>query len=326
MKAKENIVPVMELDLCTVERKIRSVSLPIKAKLPYPDVAVANEVMPALCGIGISDIETDEILQNIISLLTILDCDTNIELNLRIFYDEIYGDYRIEVFYDDSLLPIAIYQSVTEKLRLEKISRTEVGYTIAKRNEYRFDNLGLFQYEKVFGTLSDEVENAISILSEAMDMTPEEILQRLEAKLGYKIRVSANLRIIDAPVIIKINGKESVFESGQKSTNVLKAIIKYSNRFKTGANIDDVFEDIFEKEVMTERNQAIASAMKKDASRKGGKFYDHGKRDDNVDVLYDRIRHINDKIKKDTGISKDFIIKRGGKYRINPILKNQKCK
>lgn len=321
---------ILDLDLTGIERKIRSSQISLAGQDEPFNNELLDTLVPVFGNLGISSEQGDEVLEHIERLLGLLaDADKNLSISYKItvFYDSVCGDCRLEIMSEKSLLPIAIYRRKTERLTFRQGDNAPTIYIISRRHEYILEGFSFCQYEKVFGEMSDELEDAIGLISETMGISPEEVMHRLGEKFGHKIRVNADLRTIDAPVIVKIDGKESVFDAGQKSTNALRAIIKYSDRFRSGANADDVFEEIFETEVMTERDKINAEIMKNDREKKkGDQFYEHGKSDKNKDVLYDRIRHINNKIKKDTGIFEDFIIKKGGKYRINPTLKKRKNK
>lgn len=307
---------VVRVDVSSVSRR------PFAATCPIVDTEsnhwIQNSVTQPLSGWNLPKDECRHLLE-IIETFTNFSQEAIQSLSepyITIIYDQPLHDCEIRVSEGNTAIPVVVYRQHMSEILVQRL-KDEKGQTVpisaVIQREYSVGEFYMFtssEVEIVLDNFGEMVKKSLNDTS----MTDEEIrrvvLDELQDKLGRNVEIETNARDYTDSIRVTINGRTSEFKAGDVSTDLLRTLLRSTRNLDIGMGMgmDDLYFEVFEHD-----DFYFSEGQKAD------KEIAH-RRHMNMRKLDDRIRNINNKIKRETGTKFEFLVKTGDKIRLNSEL------
>lgn len=309
---------VVRVDVSSVSRRPFAVTCPIVDT--ESNHWIQNSVAQPLSGWNLPKDEYRHLLE-IIEMFTNFSQEAIQSLSepyITIIYDQILHDCEIRVSDGDTAVPVVVYRQHISEILVQRSKCDEsqtVSISAVIQREYSVGEFYMFASSEVKIVLDNFGEMVKKSLNDT-SMTDEEVrrvvLDELQDKLGKDVRIETNARDYADSIRVTINGRTSEFKAGDVSTDLLRTLLRLTRNLDIGMGMDDLYFEVFEHDdfYLTE-------------GQKADKEIAH-RRHVNMRKLDDRIRNINNKIKRETGTKFEFLVKTGDKIRLNSELSRLK--
>lgn len=210
---------------------------------------------------------------------------------IRLEVNKAFDEFVIEVYYEKLEMPLGEYTVRTSQVVLVNDNVCFVQDVTVQIGQIMFCTQ---QLEKSLGridkTLQEAFEKVANTHGESVDTVSRLWYERILEIMTSRAKISRGRKGSEQPCIISVYDRKSVFNAGTREYSLLMAILTNSRNLKRGVFVDDLGEELYDTTGGYQKNKTLMSNV---------------------------LRNINEKIRRDTGLRYDLIVKSGSKYVLN---------
>lgn len=210
---------------------------------------------------------------------------------VRITAGKVFDEFTIEVYYEAPEKPMGKYTVRTSQIVLVNDDLYFIQEMTVQVGQIMFYTQ---QLEKVLDRADEvvrkEIERLASKHSESVDEISRLWYERILKKMTSQAKISRGRNGSEKPCVISVYDRKSVFNAGTREYSLLMAILTNSRNLKRGVFVDDLGEELYDTTGGFQKNKNLMSNV---------------------------LRNVNEKIRRDTGLRCDLIVKQGSKYVLN---------
>lgn len=210
---------------------------------------------------------------------------------IRLEVGKTFDEFVIGVYYENLEVPLGEYTVRTSQVVLVNGNACFVQDVTVQVGQIM---LYTQQLEKSLGrideTLQEAFEKVANAHGESVDTVSRLWHERIFDIMTSRAKITKGRKGSEQPCIVSVYDRKSIFNAGTREYSLLMAILTNSRNLKRGVFVDDLGEELYDTTGGYQKNKTLMSNV---------------------------LRNINEKIRRDTGLRYDLIVRRGSKYILN---------
>lgn len=210
---------------------------------------------------------------------------------IRLEVGKAFDEFIIGVYYEKLEVPLGEYTVQTSQIVLVGGDACFIQDVTMRVGQIMFYTQ---QLEKSLGRIDETLQEAFEKVANAHGESVDEVSRlwygRMLETMTSRAKISKGRKGSEQPCIVSVYDRKSVFNAGTREYGLLMAILTNSRNLKRGVFVDDLGEELYDTTGGFQKNKNLMSNI---------------------------LRNINEKIRRDTGLRYDLIVKSGSKYVLN---------
>lgn len=210
---------------------------------------------------------------------------------IRLEVSKALDEFTVRLYYENLEVPLGEYTVRTSQVVLVNDDIYFVQDVSVQISQVMFYTQ---QLERSLGRIDEALQEVFEKVanehSESVDEVSRLWYGRKLEMMTTQAKINRGRKGSEQPCIISVYDRKSVFNAGTREYGLLMAILTNTRNLKRGVSVDDLGDELYDTTGGFQKNKNLMSNI---------------------------LRNINEKIRRDTGLRYDLIVKQGSKYILN---------